>query len=90
MSAAIEPEVRAFPLPPDRTQAVAANDNRHGAGTLERGTLTLRLRAALGMWQPEGAAGPTLSIEALGETSAPLTVPAPMIRVEEGDRRVGP
>ena len=84
MSAAIGAEVLASPLPSDRTEAVVANDNRHAAGTLDHGRLMLRLRAARGTWQPEGPAGPALSIEALGETSAPLTVPAPMIRVEEG------
>jgi len=84
MSAAIGPEVLASPLPSDRTEAVVANDNRHAAGTLDHGRLMLRLRAARGTWQPEGPAGRALSIEALGETSAPLTVPAPMIRVEEG------
>ena len=70
MSAAIAPEVPASPLRPHGTRAVAANDNRRAAGTLEHGTLTLRLRAARGTWQPEGPAGPSLSIEALGETSS--------------------
>ena len=53
-------------------------------GTLDRGTLTLALRAGVGGWQPEGEAGPTLRIEAFGEVSAALTVPAPLIRVVEG------
>ena len=65
-------------------QTVVPNDNRHPAGTLDRGTLTLTLRAGRGAWRPEGPAGPALDIEAFGETSSSLTVPAPLIRVEEG------
>ncbi len=42
------------------------------------------MRAATGLWRPEGADGPALSIDALGETSSSLTVPAPLIRVVEG------
>jgi hypothetical protein len=61
-----------------------ANDNRRPAGTLEGGTLKLSLRAGRGSWQPEGPDGPRLSIEALGEDAAPLSVPAPLIRVEAG------
>ncbi len=65
-------------------EAVTPNDNTRAAGVLSNGTLTLRLRAAAGLWRPEGPDGPALSIEALGEASAPLTVPAPLIRVAEG------
>jgi FtsP/CotA-like multicopper oxidase with cupredoxin domain len=63
---------------------VAANDNTRAAGVLTDGTLTLRMRAAKGLWRPEGPNGPELSIEAFGETSSALTVPAPLIRVPEG------
>ena len=62
------------------------HDNRQPAGTLDGGTLTLSLRAGRGSWQPEGTDGPRLSIEALGEESAALMVPAPLIRAEEGTR----
>ena len=74
------------PLPDPASATVVANDNRRPAGTLDRGTLTLTLRAGRGIWRPEGPSGPGLSIEALGETSSALTVPAPMIRVEEGTK----
>ena len=40
-----------------RQETVVPNDNRHPAGTLDRGTLTLTLRAGRGSWQPEGPAG---------------------------------
>jgi hypothetical protein len=76
------------PLPDPASAIVVANDNRRPAGTLDRGTLTLTLRAGRGIWRPEGPSGPALSIDALGETSSPLTVPAPMIRVGEGTRIV--
>jgi FtsP/CotA-like multicopper oxidase with cupredoxin domain len=63
---------------------VQPNDNRRPAGSLRGDTLTLALRAAAGRWQPEGAAGPALEIEAFGEIGKALTVPAPLIRVVEG------
>jgi FtsP/CotA-like multicopper oxidase with cupredoxin domain len=63
---------------------VEPNDNRHTAGTIQDGTLTLALRAGDGQWRPEGAAGPALEIEAFGEIGKTLTVPAPLIRVVEG------
>ena len=67
---------------------VEPNDNRRAAGTLDRGTLTLALRAARGRWQPEGQAGPVLDIESFGEVGKALTVPAPLIRVVEGTQIV--
>jgi FtsP/CotA-like multicopper oxidase with cupredoxin domain len=60
---------------------VVTNDNRHPAGRLVNGTLTLALRASTGRWQPEGREGPTLEVEALGEIGRPLAIPAPLIRV---------
>ena len=78
--------VVASPASQTPTEAVQSNDNRRQAGTLAFGTLWLHLRAAQGTWHPEGPDGPPLSIEALGEVSAPLTVPAPLIRVVEGTR----
>jgi hypothetical protein len=67
------------PLP-----AVTINDNRRAAGVLDKNTLTLELRAGVGLWRPEGDAGPALRIEAFGERGAPLTVPSPLVRVPEG------
>src|SRR5215213_7255198 len=63
---------------------VVANDNRQPAGRLEGETLTVSLRAGRGSWRPEGRDGPQLSIEALGEDTSPLTVPAPLIRTQAG------
>jgi FtsP/CotA-like multicopper oxidase with cupredoxin domain len=78
----------ASPVSDPHQPVVVPNDNRHPVGTLEEGTLKLSLRAGQGAWQPEGPAGPTLSIEAFGEGSSSLTVPAPLIRVQEGTRIV--
>jgi manganese oxidase len=64
--------------------SVAINDNRRPAGVLADGVLTLELRAAVGLWRPEGNAGPELRVEAFGEGASPLSVPAPLVRVPEG------
>jgi FtsP/CotA-like multicopper oxidase with cupredoxin domain len=69
---------------PDALPEVVANDNRTSAGSSSGGVLTLQLRAGVGLWRPKGESGPALRIEALGESSRPLSVPAPLIRVAEG------
>ncbi len=66
-------------LPP-----VLPNDNRRAAGTNLDGTLTVKLRAAAGHWQPEGAAGPALRVEAFGEEGDALRAPSPLIRARAG------
>jgi len=65
---------------------VEPNDNTRRAGSVDRGTLALALRAAAGQWKPEGPSGPALQVDAFGEIGWPLTVPAPLIRVVEGTR----
>jgi manganese oxidase len=88
-------DVRKTTMPDDRADVVAgavagavadvvANDNTRAAGVLDHGTVTIRLRAAAGQWRPEGPGGPALAIEAFGVEGAPLSVPAPLIRVTEG------
>jgi manganese oxidase len=67
------------PLP-----AVVVNDNRHPAGSLQDGALTLELRARAGIWRPEGESGRTIRIDAFGEGSSAPSAPAPLIRVPEG------
>ena len=67
-------------------ETVVANDNTRAAGAFEGGTMTIRLRAAAGTWRPEGPDGPALAIEAFGIEGAPLSVPAPLIRVIEGSQ----
>jgi manganese oxidase len=72
----------------EKLQDVLANDNRRAAGLLENGTLTLNLRAARGLWRPEGEAGPAIPIEAFGEDGDALRAPAPLIRVPHGTQIV--
>ena len=62
---------------------IVANDNTRPAGVADGGTVTIRLRAATGQWQPEALDGPALTIEAFGEEGGALAVPAPLIRVTE-------
>ena len=69
---------------PAVAELAGPNDNTRAAGALERGTLTVRLRAAAGTWRPEGPDGPALAIEAFGVEGGALMVPAPLIRVTEG------
>lgn len=64
--------------------AVAANDNRRPAGVQDGAVRRVVLRAARGVWTPEGEGGPTVEIEALGERDGVLQVPAPLLRVVEG------
>jgi FtsP/CotA-like multicopper oxidase with cupredoxin domain len=63
---------------------VVANDNTRPAGRTDQRTVTIRLRAARGRWQPEGPEGPALTIDAFGEEGRALMVPAPFIRAAEG------
>jgi FtsP/CotA-like multicopper oxidase with cupredoxin domain len=69
---------------PARLANVVANDNRKAAGTLADGVLTIQLRAGTGTWRPEGEQGAAIEVQAFGEATAPLTAPAPLIRVPEG------
>ena len=64
--------------------SVLPNDNIRAAGRAEGETVTIRLRAAAGRWQPEGPDAATLIVDAFGEEDGPLTVPGPLIRVPEG------
>lgn len=60
------------------------NDNRRPAGTLERGTLTLRLEAVMARWFPEGPSGPARDVQLFQEEGRAPQVPGPMIRVPAG------
>ena len=71
-------------LPVAAVPAVVPNDNRTPAGRLAGGVLSVELRAAVGGWRPGGADGPSLTVQAFGETLGKLSSPAPMIRVAEG------
>ena len=69
---------------PHAPEAIAPNDNRHVAGALENGVLTVHLDARTGVWHPEGDAGPALVVAAWAEEGKALSVPGPLIRVPAG------
>ena len=68
----------------DADPPVATNDNRHPAGRLAQGVLTVRLEARNGTWYPEGTKGIGLRVAAWAEEGKPLQNPGPLIRVAAG------
>jgi FtsP/CotA-like multicopper oxidase with cupredoxin domain len=76
---------RSQAIPRPTTDAlIVANDNRRPGGAMSGDTLRLRLVAEEGRWQPEGAAGRTLTVQAFREESGQLTTPGPLVRVRAG------
>ena len=73
---------------PLASEEILPNDNKTPAGTFRDGVLRLRLRAGVGTWRPEGASGRQLTLEAFAEEGAPLSSPAPLVRVREGTQIV--
>jgi FtsP/CotA-like multicopper oxidase with cupredoxin domain len=70
---------------PARLETIQPNDNRHSAGTLRNGVLTVALEARSGSWQPEGKDGRSLdSLAAFAESGGPLSTPGPLLRVKLG------
>jgi len=68
----------------DIPPTVVANDNRHPAGTLHDGVLTIHLVAAPARWYPEADNGPFVDVPVLSEEGSPPQIPAPLIRVPLG------
>ncbi|HEY7569155.1 MAG TPA: multicopper oxidase domain-containing protein [Gemmatimonadaceae bacterium] len=66
------------------SEQIAINDNRAAGGTLQNGTLTIRLEARVGEWHPDGDTDPGVDVEAFGEEGKALQIPGPIIRVTEG------
>ena len=50
---------------------VQPNDNRHPAGQLAYGVLTLRLEVREGVWNPEGENGTEIPVQAFAEEGSP-------------------
>jgi FtsP/CotA-like multicopper oxidase with cupredoxin domain len=65
-------------------ERVAPNDNRHAAGTLRNGVLTIALEARDGVWRAEGDSGRGLDVAAFAEEGKALSTPGPLIRVPAG------
>jgi FtsP/CotA-like multicopper oxidase with cupredoxin domain len=92
LSAVLPPQESVVPPPPrvplPRPVANASiarvNDNRHPAGTLSGGTLTLSLDIVEAAYQPEGELDPVVRILAFAETGKAPAVPAPLMRAPVG------
>ena len=69
---------------PFSSNTIASNDNRHSAGVLEKGVLTLALEARQGRWHPEGEGGRALDVAAFAEEGKAPSTPGPLIRVTVG------
>ena len=63
---------------------VAANDNRHRAGTRVGDTLTVDLSVTRARWSPEGAHAISIDVAAIKEGDGPPMIPAPLLRVVAG------
>src|SRR5579872_596368 len=66
-----------------KNSAIAENHNRTSAGTLENGTLAVRLELRSGLWDPDGREHP-IEVPAMAEEGRTLQSPAPMLRVPQG------
>ena len=71
-------------LPPAPSDRAVANDNRSPAGTVRDGVLTVRLVARAVAWQPDGANGCALSVNAFAEEGRATQIPGPLVRVPAG------
>ena len=69
-------------------ERVAVNDNRHAAGLLRNGVLTVTLEARIGAWHPDGDSAPGAQVPAFGEPGRAPQIPAPLVRVPAGTKVV--
>lgn len=74
----------AGPATPRAADSILPNDNRHTAGTLKNGVLTVAIEARTGVWRPEGDSGRALDVAAFAEPGKALSTPGPVIRVPLG------
>jgi manganese oxidase len=77
-------EQRTAASPAGADPHIATSDNRHPAGRLEHGVLTVHLEARNGTWYPEGTKGMGLRVAAWAEEGKLLQNPGPLIRVPAG------
>jgi FtsP/CotA-like multicopper oxidase with cupredoxin domain len=73
----------AGPIPSD-LPLVVPNDNRVPAGRLRGDTLEIALEVRMAIWYPEADSGPAVELAAFAEVGKAPSIPAPMIRVDEG------
>jgi manganese oxidase len=71
-------------LPAAPSNRAIANDNRSPAGTVRDGGLMVRLVARAVAWQPDGAKGCALSVNAFAEEGRATQIPGPLVRVRAG------
>jgi FtsP/CotA-like multicopper oxidase with cupredoxin domain len=64
--------------------AAAANDNRTPEGVFRNGAHEVSLSVVRAAWYPEGEGGPGLRVAAIAGADGVPTIPAPLLRVEEG------
>ena len=65
-------------------EQASINDNRHAAGDLRDGVLTIRLAAREVVWHPDRDSDPGIRVNAFAEEGMPALVPGPLVRVPEG------
>lgn len=83
-SATVARERIATPIPAATIGAVQPNDNRHAAGLLRHGVLTVHLDARMGDWRPDAEAGLAFRVAAFAADGGPLQTPGPLLRVPAG------
>jgi FtsP/CotA-like multicopper oxidase with cupredoxin domain len=78
------PSALSAPSAPSVPPTIAANDNRHPAGTMHGTVLQVSLEAVEGRWYPEGADGRYLDVATFAEAGHAPQNPGPLIRVTAG------
>jgi FtsP/CotA-like multicopper oxidase with cupredoxin domain len=63
---------------------VVPNDNRHPAGRVHDGVLTVALEAKESAWRLDGPSHPPVTIEAFSEPGKPPVMPGPLVRAPAG------
>lgn len=71
---------------PHQPERIAANDNRHPAGSLRNGVLDATLEIRRGRWFPESDSGASVIIHAFAEPGRAPSTPGPLVRARQGTR----